>query len=331
MTSCRFFRDLTNCKMSNHGTMKQRSFTHDYSQRATYLVTLVVDGRKPLLGTIAGDATIPHGYPGEPYTSFTQLGKEISANEIPKIEHYYPDVKVWKTCIMPDHIHMIVRVERALPPGVSLGTIINSFKSGCNTCYWRIFNYTESPRKGLFERGYNDRILLNNPQLDRWKRYLADNPRRLLVKRNTPGFFTVLHEIDIMGEKCQIVGNRFLLDHPEKMAVIVHRRYTPQETALLREQWLACGASGGVLVSAAISPSEKEVMREAMDRGYSIILLRENGFPPLYKPSGESFNACSAGHLLQVSPWQYHTRKATITREQCLHLNALALKITHNK
>lgn len=317
--------------MSKGNSMKQRCLSHDYSQRATYLITLVVDSRRPVLGSVEGDAAIPRGYPGEPFIRLSMLGEEIVTAEIPKIERYYPDVKVWKSCIMPDHIHMILRVERALPNGVPLGMIINSFKSGCNTCYWKIFNYTSPPRKGLFERGYNDKILVNNQQLNGWKHYLDDNPRRLLVKRNNPAFFTVLHEIDIMGEKCQIVGNRFLLDHPEKTAVIVHRRYTPEETSRLREQWLACGAVGGVLVSAAISPAEKAVMREAMDRGYSIILLRENGFPTLYKPSGESFDACSQGRLLQVCPWQYHTRKATITRDQCLLLSALALKITGGK
>jgi len=37
--------------------------------------------------------------------------------------------------------------------------------------------------------------------------------------------------------------------------------------------------------------------------------LRENGFPRLYKPCGESFYACSEGLLLQISPWDYHMEK----------------------
>ena len=78
-----------------------------------------------------------------------------------------------------------------------------------------------------------------------------------------------------------------------------------------------------MLVSAAIATREKEVMREAMNRGYRLILVRENGFPPLYKPAGESFDACSDGRLLQVSPWEYHMQRRTISREQCLKLNRL--------
>jgi hypothetical protein len=68
--------------------------------------------------------------------------------------------------------------------------------------------------------------------------------------------------------------------------------------------------------------------KEAMDRGYRLILVRENGFPPLYKPSGESFDACSNGRLLQVCPWEYHMQRRTISREQCLMLNRLVEEIT---
>ena len=65
-------------------------------------------------------------------------------------------------------------------------------------------------------------------------------------------------------------------------------------------------------------------MREAMNRGYNIILLRENGFPKLYKPTGEAFNACTQGRLLQISPWDYHMERRTISREECLQLNSMA-------
>lgn len=69
------------------------------------------------------------------------------------------------------------------------------------------------------------------------------------------------------------------------------------------------------------------MLREAMNCGYNIILLRENGFPKFYKPAGESFDACANGLLLQISPWEFHMEKRVITRAQCLHLNAMAERI----
>ena len=348
-------------------SMKRRSPWHDYRQRGIYMLTLVVEGRKPLLGRLVMPGEKPRR-PGEkppgtepkpPGTEaarveLTALGKAIRDEEIRKIGEHYSMVEVWKLCIMPDHLHMIVNVKEDMPEGKNLGQAVWGFKVGCTKAWWRLMP-GEKPRspgekppgtepkppgkvaapvpagssagKSLFEPGYNDKILLHEGQLDNWKRYLDDNPRRLAIKRLRPDFFTIIHEAEVVGRQCQMVGNRFLLDIPQKMAVIVHGAYSDQKYEDCRRKWLACGEAGGVLVSAAIATREKAVMREAMDRGYRIILLRENGFPPLYKPSSEAFDTCSEGQLLQISPWEYHMEHKTISREQCLMLNRMAEEI----
>ena len=48
-------------------------------------------------------------------------------------------------------------------------------------------------------------------QLENWKRYLDDNPRRLAIKRQHPDFFTIIQNINIGEWSCQAVGNSFLL------------------------------------------------------------------------------------------------------------------------
>ena len=307
-------------------SMKRRTSWHDYSRKGTYMLTLVVRERMALLGTLRESLEDEV----TPYVEYSVLGRAIAQEEQKKINRYYPQVEVWKLCIMPDHIHMIVRINEDMGEGKHLGKVVAGFKSGCNNAYWKLFNMNEPPRQGLFEEGYCDKILMHEGQLDNWKRYLDDNPRRLMVKRQNPDVFTVLTDLEVTGERCMAVGNRFLLNIPDKVAVIVHRRYTDDENGQLRGEWLECGERGGVLVSAAISTKEKEIMREAMDRGYNIILLRENGFPKLYKPSGEAFDACAKGRLLQISPWDFHYEKRVITRAQCLYLNAMAEKIVGN-
>lgn len=381
------------------------------------MLTLVVADRKPLLGTLMGNEDNAR-------VVLSQLGKVIFEEEIPKITQHYPMVRVWNTCIMPDHIHLIVSVDASLPGSKHLGLVMRGFKAGCSRAWWNINHTTRVKTRGttpqnattaqatavpqtattaqatatpqtattaqatatpqnattaqatampqsatttqatavpqtatttqatsqietwaiencnssgkvpaaytavngssLFEPGYNDKILLRYGQLDNWKRYLDDNPRRLLIKRRNPQLFTILHNIEVAGKSCQMVGNRFLLDIPDKVAVIIHRRYTPQECERLKNEWIAIGEAGGVLVGTAVAPKEKEIMREALNRGYRIILLKENGFPPLYKPQGESFDACKRGQLLQISPWQYDSEHKKITREQCLQLNGMA-------
>lgn len=323
--------------------MKRRKPWHDYQHKGTYLLTLVVDGRQPLLGKLIMPTNNQSAC-----VELTELGKVIYSEETQKISYFYKMVKVWKVCIMPDHIHMIVRVKEDLPASRHLGDVVRGFKVGCSRAWWRLSAIPAGETAGvveeetttsavspagknrpvLFESGYNDQILLEDGQLDNWLHYLDDNPRRLAIKRLHPDYFTTMHYRDIAEWHCQLVGNSFLLDIPDMVAVIVHSAYTDKDYEDYKQKWLACGERGGVLVSAAIATREKEVMREAMNRGYRIILVRENGFPPLYKPAGESFDACSDGRLLQVSPWEYHMQRRTISREQCLMLNRLVETIT---
>lgn len=88
-------------------SMKRRTPWHDYSRKGTYMLPLVVGERIPLLGTLKGSLE------GEeaPFVACSALVKAIVLEEQQKINRYCPQVEVWKLCIMPDHLHMIVRVK----------------------------------------------------------------------------------------------------------------------------------------------------------------------------------------------------------------------------
>ena len=360
-------------------SMLRRRVGHDYESRRIYLITMTVEGRRPLLGRLVGDAEAEEGSPEAPRIELSPLGKEVK-NCWTSIPNYYPEVKVLAITMMPDHLHGILFVERQMEQ--HLGMVIKGFKAGCNKAYRRWLASQEeqegkampqqccskednnsskekdsnsskendekdgnsskegnksSKEKGsngsnsndrthgfLFSRNYNDHILEGPDELERWFNYLDDNPRRLAVKRQHPEFFTIVRQRNIGEWSCQMVGNQALLTYPEKAAVVVHSAWSDEEYEMKKRKWLALGEKGGVLISASIATREKLVMREAMNRGYRLIVLRENGFPPLYKPAGESFDACSNGTLLQISPWEYHMNRRTISREQCLQLNRLA-------
>ena len=326
-------------------SMMRRRVGHDYESRRVYLITMTVEGRRPILGTLVGSADAPEGSPEEPRVVPTPLGEEVERcwQGLP---NYYPEVRVLALQLMPDHLHGILFVTRQMEQ--HLGMVIKGFKVGCNKAYRQLgyaatqldYAATQLRQRGeahgpeklyierrpgfLFARNYNDHILEGAGELERWFNYLHENPRRLAVKRQKPEFFTVMRQLSIGEWSCQAVGNRYLLTMPERAAVIVHSAWSDVEYAEKKARWLALAERGGVLISAAVSAREKEVMREAMNRGYRLIYLRENGFHDLYKPSGESFTACSEGRLLMLSPWDYHAQRKTISREQCLQLNRLA-------
>ena len=126
--------------------------------------------------------------------------------------------EVWRICIMPDHIHLLIRVKESLPEGKHLGTIVRGFKTGCTRAWWAqnpIIPIGEamgtaapaampeaspsgiaavpeaspsaavpeaSPsgirRPVLFQKGYHDRITNRPGMLENIKRYMAENPLR---------------------------------------------------------------------------------------------------------------------------------------------------------
>lgn len=300
-------------------SMKRRRVGHDYRRRCVYMVTLAVEGRRPLLGTVTGDGeAVPAVFNPSP------LGEEV-IKMLHAIPDYYPQVAVWDVQLMPDHIHFIVFVKERLP--VHLGTIINGFKVGCNRVYRSMKCADDIP--ALWESGYNDRILDHEGQLQSMKRYIRDNPRRLAVKRHHPDLFTVQRGVQAGGYSFAALGNLFLLDAPLRVAVKCTRKLDDAGIAERCRHFLGLAEEGAVLVSPSISPGERAVMRAAFEQGYPTIILLENGFAPLAKPGGKRFNACAAGKLLLLAPWPHHNDDRSITRVQCHALNDMAAAIAN--
>ena len=80
--------------------------TYDYSSPGTYFITICVKYRKAILSNIVVGASIAR--PKEIY--LTQYGKivETAINNIPK---HYPIISVDNYIIMPDHIHLLLRIH----------------------------------------------------------------------------------------------------------------------------------------------------------------------------------------------------------------------------
>ena len=294
--------------------MKRQHDRHDYQSPCIYMITLAIKGRHPLLGAVCS----PDGSHSQPWLKPSPLGDLIAQcwREIPQ---YYPQVRLLALQIMPDHLHGIVHVTDRLPR--HLGHVINGFKVGCNRV---AKGMSLSP---LWEEGYNDRILQGRGQLNAMFRYLQDNPRRLWIKRNHPEFFKTQQDIIIGGQSVSVMGNRFLLDSPNKVVVKCSRKMTDDEIGHATKRFLMMAQRGAVLVSPRISPGEKAVMDMIQEAGFPFIQLLENGFSPMWKPGGEMFNACANGQVLLVAPWPYHSDRNTITRDQCNRLNDLAALI----
>lgn len=326
-------------------SMKRRAVDHDYHERRIYLVTLVVEGRRPLLGRLAGMVSAEPGTLDYPHIEPTPLGAAVAKMWLTISEHH-PGVEVLAFQLMPDHVHGILFVTRYLEEG--LGKVILGFKQACNKEFRRLVGVepvavaqqqaqqqAQQPAQQpldryhglLFERGYNDSILLRRGQLETMKRYLADNPFRLAMKRARPEYLRVRQGVDVCGSACSAVGNLSLLTAARKLRVRISRSIDATLLEREKERLLAAAREGAVLVSPAISPGEKAITRAAFDEGLPMIVLLDNGLDPMSKPSGERFRACAEGRLLLLSPFPHRNNRVTISRATCEALNALAWDI----
>ena len=176
----------------------------------------------------------------------------------------------------------------------------------------------------LWSPNYNDHILSNRGELDRWRHYLADNPRRLFLRRRFPDLFRVSFGQRIGRFTCSAVGNRFLLGYPQRRQVQCSTHFYEEDIQKTVSGYMAAARGGAVLVSPAISEGEKRTMRAAFDAGLPLILITADGLGSYSKPGGAFFDACAEGRLLILSPYGHQNRKVKLTRPMCMEMNELA-------
>ena len=348
-------------------SMKRRDDYNDYADRRVYMITMEVEGRRPLFGRVEGDGLAPEGSSEGARMVLSPLGQAVEA-EWRGIPRYYPQIEVLAVQMMPDHLHGILFVHERLPRHLS--HVITGFKTGCNRLLKSLLpaatepqptaNRPTQPAPGqaplapypqapaacgsrqaaapsqqgtphqvvrLFAPGYNDLLLKSPGELENWLHYLRDNPRRLLLKRQRPEWLRPFFGLRIGAQTYSGIGNLQLLASQRRMAVRVSRRLSGQQLDDEVARYLTAAKSGTVLISPAISPGEKRVMRAAFDSSLPTIVIMENGFTPLSKPKGEQFDACAQGRLLMLAPWEHHNERQRLTAMQCQQMNLMAIEL----
>lgn len=109
---------------------RPRNPGHDYYGRGTYLITVVVSQRLPLLGRLGNDVKRP-GVTLSPLGEAVKLAWETT----PEKQAVHGNRVAVHACVcMPDHFHGVIEVLE--PMQWSLGDIMQAFKAVC-TSYWQ--------------------------------------------------------------------------------------------------------------------------------------------------------------------------------------------------
>ena len=233
----------------------------DYGDVGLYMITMCVEGRKPVFGHLVGNWRAARGSEDFPHIVQSALAQRIINEELPKISRKYPQVEVWQATFMPDHIHLLIYVRSALPKGKHLGHVIGAFKGGCSRQWWGPgAGGPEADATGtaavptasaagaatgttagtaavptasaagiavrcpLFEEGYHDRIIKRPGMLEVIKRYMSDNPLRAIMRRSLPNLLERRLHLRIGTHDYAAFGCIFLLKRAEKEQVFYHRK-----------------------------------------------------------------------------------------------------------
>lgn len=307
--------------MNDSQRYQQRAEWHDYTSISFYLITLRSNPDIGLLSdVVAKRSRVDFTARWIP----TNVGK-IAMTCIRNINKKFPWVEIIRYAVMPDHVHLLMFVKTK--KDVHLGRIVSFFEGECT----RILNnnISNSIPKSYYLGGYNDKIVFKENQLEVFKRYVEDNPRRLALKREHPEYFRRCQEVSIDGEYYSIYGNFLLLRHPQIVSVRFSRKFTEEEKTRRDRDIEEALRTQGVFVSPFYHRKEKEIRDKAIASGGKIIKIIPNGLSERFKPMGKDFKLCCEGRLLIIAPGLYNTRKQELTREMCLNGNLIAEKIAN--
>ena len=163
--------------------------TYDYSQNGMYFITICTQNRKeilskiiPVWGSLMGDPlTTPQ--PQTPKCNShvkIQLTREgqIIQNNINNINENYKNIIIDEYVIMPNHVHLIVKIVlpcgmggspmTASPTGgMNIPKLMNSFKS----IVVKQIGYS------VWQRGYYEHIVRNKKEYQKIREYIKNNPK----------------------------------------------------------------------------------------------------------------------------------------------------------
>lgn len=297
----------------------RRCKNHDYTWRGKYLVTIKKGAGSPVLSAIAGDLSIS-GFsdPAAPHSELTTAGRCIEAAIKIWLEKY-PQIRLARYVIMPDHVHLCINVINYLEPGLSrvmsslMGAVTREFKK-----------LTPGHQEKFFSKGFNDKIAFDDEQWNRQLHYVSDNPRRYLMKKYNPDLFYTRWQLTIGDKSFAAVGNIFLLKSPALGVVRFSRKYARGEFESKAETWRQITRNGGALISPFIHPKEKEIRDRALASGGKIIRICENGFSERFAPQGREFEFVGSSRMLLIAPLEHHSQKEDMSYEKAQSMNSIA-------
>lgn len=152
---------------------------HDYATAGVYFVTICVQGRACLFGTVVDGVMQPNA-----------AGLMVQA-AWENLEERFPAVTLDAVVIMPNHTHALLVLsapasavgdqgDDGAQPATTLGAVVGAFKSITTRAYMRGVETAAWPPfdQRLWQRNYWEHIVRDDPDRRRLHAYIDTNPAR---------------------------------------------------------------------------------------------------------------------------------------------------------
>ncbi|BCS34762.2 transposase [Luteitalea sp. TBR-22] len=146
--------------------------TWDYRSPGFYFVTACTAARRPLFGEVALGRM-----------HMTPVGA-IARDALSRLDGR--DGRIECAVVMPDHVHLLLAITKAR--GRSLSLFVRDYKAlvthGCRAAG------LVGVDVAVWQRGFHDRVIRNDQELDALRRYIETNPLRWSLARASGGAST---------------------------------------------------------------------------------------------------------------------------------------------
>ena len=144
---------------------------YDYSTPGVYFITICTANREKIFWDgVGADIIRPQNVPLSPIGEIVELG-------ILQMAEHYKNVVVDKYCIMPDHIHLILRMESSLDGRIisapTVSTVVGSMKR------W----VSKQIGRPIWQKSFYDHGIRNQQDYDEIWQYIENNPLKYLLKK----------------------------------------------------------------------------------------------------------------------------------------------------
>lgn len=271
--------------------MGKRLTGFDYSRPLFYMVTIKCHpGRQALSEIVA---------PGK-----CQLNA-ITRAMVNCIRHFHEGCKAIAPIecfsIMPDHIHLLIRIVDRSKTLMRLEAIVSLLMQALEGCYSEVTGHREE----VFEASWHDWIVMAEGQLAAFTRYIRENPRRAWLRSQNRRYFTVVRRVAFAGREWFAYGNTALLELPVIEPFRCSRKWekggADWRGAVARASRIGPGGAGA---GTFMSPCEKECGNAIYEAGGALIVLSPEGFSARSHPPRSKEALCAKGRMLFLSLWE---------------------------